>query len=133
MNNVTLKMLERHPSAILSSLSGLGHREESLDIADRWQRLYDTGKATDIFLRRYTLEETADALWDCLCDMLTDAWLVSLTREQALAIGNAIGQLETARVELSEGCSILARDVPASWNKAHPEEKPINRTSSSLP
>lgn len=132
MNAIIFKMMERHPSDILSALSALGHREDSLDLADRWQQLYDAGEATDLYLRQYSLEETADVLWDCLCDMLKTAWLESLTREQALTIGNALGVLDIAQVELTTGCGIRALSVPDAWNRVHPDEKPILRTSSSL-
>lgn len=132
MNAIALRMMELHPSTIFSALSAMDRREESLCLADRWQELYDAGEAVDLYQRHYTMDETADALWACLCDMLRDAWLGSITREQALTIGNALGPISDARVELAAGCSMLALDVPGEWNKAHPDEKPILRTSSSL-
>lgn len=123
-------MSRKHTNTILDTLSALG--VDWMIRANQWQKLFDAGEARDLFLRPMSEETAAEALWMDLRHDLEAAWLQSLTRDQALAIGNSIGALLYATVELCEDVKVPAIDVPARWNKAHPEEKPIYRNDENM-
>lgn len=123
-------MSRKHTNTILDTLSALG--VDWTIRANQWQELFDAGDARDLFSRPMSEEAAAEALWRDLRRDLVAAWLQSLTRDQALAIGNSIGALPYATVELCADVKVSAIDVPSCWNKAHPEEKPIYRNDENM-
>jgi hypothetical protein len=120
----------RHTNTILDTLSALG--VDWTIRANQWQDLFDTGEARDLFSRPMSEDAAAEALWRDLRHDLEAAWLQSLTRDRALAIGNSIGALPYATVELCADVKVPAIEVPARWNKAHPDEKPIYRNDENM-
>ena len=106
--------------------------DEALRLRDEWQKMWDDGESFTLRpTREADTEEEINAcvtgLYNALRVLVGKTWFEKLSREQAVAIGNALLLTPSnwGRIIVCKDVSYGVDDIADKWNDAHPGEEPI--------
>lgn len=131
-NPITEKMLELHPCAIFNAIYRLGVGEEAHAMENEYQRLYDAGELIDVMFEPLTLEESAESLFVALCNLMREAFVSSLNKDEAEVLVNVLYR-SGSKVKLFDVLEIDEAYIRMLWNDSHPYKDRIYIDTSLLP
>lgn len=129
--NVYDEMINRYGGTVALAAQELD-TNEAFRLRDEWQKMWDGGESFTLCpTREADTEEEIDAcvtgLYNALRVLVEKVWFAKLSREQAVAIGNALLLTPSnwGKISVCKDVSYGVDDIADKWNDAHPGEEPI--------